>query len=58
MTMLGLTVLMEMAAKTNNAPRWFGRVLETEEDIPVRMTLNFEVRRERRGARRTHGKKI
>ena len=41
MTMLGLTVLMERAAKAN-APRcFFGHVSKTENN-PERMTLNFE----------------
>ena len=42
MSMLGLTVQMEMTANSN-ALRWFGHVLRAE-DNPVNMALIFEVR--------------
>ena len=38
MTMLGLTVSMEMAAK-ENALKWFGHVLRIEDNL-VKMALN------------------
>ena len=47
MTVLGLTVSMEMEAKTN-ALRWFRHELRTEEDNLVRMALNFEVSAKRK----------
>ena len=50
MAMLGLTVSIEMAAKTN-ALRWFGHVLRTEEDNPVKKALNFEVDGKRKKGR-------
>ena len=47
MTMLGLTVSIEMAVKAN-VLRWFGHVLRTKKDNSVRMTLKFEVRGKRK----------
>ena len=56
MTMLGLTVSMEMRAKAN-APRRFGHVLRAEEN-PVRIALNFVVRGKRKSTRKGKVKEI
>ena len=37
-----------MTAKAN-ALRWFGHVLRTEEDNPVKMAMSFEEREEKEG---------
>ena len=57
--MFGSTVSMEMAAKAN-ALRWFGQVLRTQEDKPVRIVLNFEVRgkRKKRPPKSTRKRKV
>ena len=47
MAKLGLTASIEMAA----ALKWFGHLLRTDEDNPVRMALNFEVRGKRKKGR-------
>ena len=54
MTMLGLTVLMKMAAKAN-ALRWFGHVFRAE-DNRVRMAMNFEVKRKKTQKEHMKGK--
>ena len=59
--MLSLTASMKIAEKTivweyANTKSWFGHELIAEENKPLRMALNFEVREKIKGTQRTHKK--